>query len=185
MNHRGTQQLETERLILRRFTAADAPAMFRNWANDPEVTEYLIWPAYTSEKEAEDYLRTVEEQYRRIDFYEWAIVLKKIGEPIGSIGIVNTWECVSAMEVGYCIGQKWWRQGLVPEALNAVGEFLFREVEINRLEAKHDVQNPASGTVMKKCGMVCEGTLRQSARYNRGICDVCWYSILRDEFLPG
>jgi len=40
MNHRGTQKLETERLILRRLTEADAEAMFRNWASDPEVTRY-------------------------------------------------------------------------------------------------------------------------------------------------
>ena len=46
MNHRGTQKLETERLILRRLTEADAEAMFRNWASDPEVTRFLTWPTH-------------------------------------------------------------------------------------------------------------------------------------------
>ena len=41
--HTGTQTLETPRLVLRRFTAADAEAMFANWANDPAVTEHLTW----------------------------------------------------------------------------------------------------------------------------------------------
>ena len=46
MNHKGTIQLETERLILRRFTIDDAPAMFKNWASDPEVTRFMTWPTH-------------------------------------------------------------------------------------------------------------------------------------------
>ena len=46
MNHKGTIQLETERLILRRFTIDDASAMFNNWASDPEVTKFMTWPTH-------------------------------------------------------------------------------------------------------------------------------------------
>ena len=42
MQHCGTQTIETERLILRRFRPEDADAMYRNWASDPEVTKYLM-----------------------------------------------------------------------------------------------------------------------------------------------
>ena len=49
LNHKGTKTIETERLILRQFTMADAPAMYRNWASDPEVTEFLTWPTHASE----------------------------------------------------------------------------------------------------------------------------------------
>lgn len=48
MTHKGTVMLETERLILRRFVAEDAEAMFRNWVNDPEVTRYLTWQPHGS-----------------------------------------------------------------------------------------------------------------------------------------
>jgi len=47
MNHKGTVTLETERLILRRFTIEDASSMFKNWASEDEVTEYLTWPTHT------------------------------------------------------------------------------------------------------------------------------------------
>ena len=40
LNHKGTKTIETDRLILRQFTMEDAPAMFRNWANDDEVTKH-------------------------------------------------------------------------------------------------------------------------------------------------
>lgn len=183
MKHIGTRNIETERLILRRFTVEDSPAMFRNWASDPHVTEYLIWPAYTEERGVAEYLQSVTAQYKNPAFYEWAIVLKSSNEPIGSIGCVHLREETTAMELGYCLGLQWWRRGLVPEALRAVIQFLFTNTDVNRIEAKHDVRNPASGTVMKKCGMQYEGTLRQAARYNQGLCDAALYSILREEFL--
>jgi len=47
MKHCGTVTLETERLILRRFTVDDAQTMYNNWACDPEVTRYLMWPTHT------------------------------------------------------------------------------------------------------------------------------------------
>lgn len=183
MNHIGTVKIETERLLLRPFTVEDAPAMFRNWAGDPKVTEHLIWPAYSKIDDVESYLKSVVSQYGNPTFYEWAIVHKEIGEPIGSIGNVHLHEEISAMELGYCIGQPWWRRGIVPEAFKAVMQYLFEQVGVNRIEAKHDVRNPASGAVMKKCGMMHEGTLRQAARYTCGICDVALYSILKEEFL--
>lgn len=48
MQHLGTAVLETARLVLRPFVTADAEAMFRNWAGDPEVTRFLTWPTHPS-----------------------------------------------------------------------------------------------------------------------------------------
>ena len=48
MNKTGTQRLETQRLILRRFEIEDADDMYNNWASDPEVTRYLTWPVHSS-----------------------------------------------------------------------------------------------------------------------------------------
>ena len=47
MNHKGTATLETERLILRRFSIDDASCMFKNWASSDEVTKYLTWPTHS------------------------------------------------------------------------------------------------------------------------------------------
>ena len=48
MNHCGTKQIETKRLILRRFRSDDSIAMYENWASDPEVTKFLTWPTHTT-----------------------------------------------------------------------------------------------------------------------------------------
>ena len=46
LQHKGTQTIETSRLILRQARMEDAEVMFRNWANDAEVTKYLTWPPH-------------------------------------------------------------------------------------------------------------------------------------------
>ena len=79
MKHLGTQTLETERLILRRFTPEDAEAMFRNWASDSEVTKYLTWPAHASVDVSRDVLNSWIENYAKPDYYNWTIVLKECG----------------------------------------------------------------------------------------------------------
>ena len=59
---------------------------------------------------------------------------------------------------------------------------MFEIVGVNRIQARHDVNNPNSGGVMRKCGMVYEGTMRQSDRNNQGVCDSCIYGILRSDY---
>jgi Acetyltransferases, including N-acetylases of ribosomal proteins len=182
MKHCGTKRLETNRLILRRFVKEDAVAMYKNWASDNEVTKYLTWPTHSSleisQCVTEDWLHS----YSNQNYYQWAIVLKDNGdEPIGCISVVNMNEKVSAAHIGYCIGRSWWHQGITSEALKAVMDFLFDVVEVNRIEARHDPRNPNSGKVMKKCGMKYEGTLRSSDWNNQGICDACYYGLLKSE----
>lgn len=182
MQHCGTQTIETERLILRRFRTEDADAMYNNWASDPEVTKYLMWPAHNSPAVSRAVTESWVQAYEKTDHYQWAITVKENGEePIGDIAVVDKNERAESMHIGYCIGRTWWHQGIVSEALQAVINYLFDTVGANRIEARHDPRNPHSGGVMQKCGMQYEGTLRQSDYNNQGICDAAYYSILRSE----
>lgn len=182
MEHRGTQRIETPRLVLRMAQIADAEPMFRNWASDPEVTKFLTWPTYQSVDSAYTILDIWTKEYEKPDFYQWMIELKGIGEPIGSISVTEYRNDIAAAEIGYCIGQPWWRKGIMTEALGAVIDFLFKEVGMNRIEARHDINNPHSGCVMKKCGMEYEGIARAAGRNNQGICDIAQYAILRKDW---
>ena len=182
MDHKGTQRIETERLILRRFVMDDASAMFKNWASDSEVTKYLTWPTHKSVEGSKWITDLWIKDYEKPDYYQWAIELKELGEVIGSISIVHTDENVNAVEVGYCIGRNWWHKGITSEAFKAVIKFMFDEVGADRVSARHDPNNPNSGRVMKKCGLTYEGTLRKADRNNQGIVDVSVYGILRDEY---
>ena len=180
LTHKGTQTIETPRLILRKARMEDVEPMFRNWANDAEVTKFLTWPAHGSIEVSERVLASWVDCYQKDDYYQWMIVLKETGEPIGSI-MANTVGRAQSAHIGYCIGKAWWHQGIMTETLKAVMDFLFDEVGYHRVEAMHDPNNPNSGAVMRKCGMQYEGTLRMADRNNQGICDVCYYSLLAEE----
>ena len=182
MRHQGTQPLQTRRLILRRFTQDDAPAMYANWASDPVVTEFMTWPPHASVDVSRQVLDMWVGSYAKPDSYQWAIELKSLGEPIGSLGVVRLNENIDECELGWCIGSCWWGQGIMPEAASAVVRYLFEEVGANRIAARHAVENEKSGRVMQKIGMVKEGVLRQSDRSNRGISDCVQYSILASEY---
>lgn len=177
----GTKLIETDRLILRKFKLSDANDMFNNWANDERVTKYLSWKAHENSNVTEELIRMWISDYSN-NTYNWAIELKEINQVIGSISVVNLDELNKTCEIGYCIGSKYWNKGIVTEAFKAVIDYLFKETEINRICAKHDIENIGSGKVMKKCNMKYEGTLREVQYRNNRFCSLSIYSILRNEF---
>lgn len=182
MKNCGTQRIETDRLILRRYKIEDADAMYKNWASDSEVTKFLTWQPHPSVDVSRSIIEDWLKKYSDEKYYQWAIVLKDNGnEPIGGISVVHMNEDISMVHIGYCLGRAWWRRGIMSEALKAVTDFMFDTVEVNRVESRHDPRNPNSGKVMQKCGMKYEGTLRSADRNNQGICDACYYALLRSE----
>lgn len=183
MQHKGTQTIRTKRLTLRPFTLEDAPAAFRNWCSDPEVTRFLRWHAHATEVVTSMVLADWITSYQRPDFYQWAIVPDEAGEPVGTISVVGQEELSAKMHIGYCIGRPWQNKGYTTEALSAVVDFLFSQVEAGRIESQHDPENPASGRVMTKCGLMPEAVLRKADWSNRGIVDACMHAILREEWL--
>lgn len=176
MNHIGTQYIETDRLILRRFQLSDAPAMFANWASDDEVTKYLTWPTHADMSVTEGILGQWVPQYEKDDYYNWAIVLKEHGpQPIGNINVAHWSEDREAPEIGYCMGRRWWHQGIMTEALGAVLGFLFDRVGVEQIVALHDTNNPHSGGVMRKCGMAFDGVQEKAGKNNQGVVDMARY----------
>ncbi len=183
MKNLGTVQIETSRLILRRFTLDDAKQMYDNYASDEKVTKYMTWQPHADIGVTKSLLREWVDAYEKDDYYNWAIVLKDKEELIGSIGATQVFGKIDAVSVGYCLASKYWHKGYTSEALAAIIEFLFDKVRVNRIEATHDVNNPNSGGVMRKCGMTKEGVLRKRGYNNTGICDVCIHSILASEYV--
>lgn len=182
MNHLGTVTIETERLILRKFTEDDALAVFNNWTNDTNVTAFLRWPTHEDIETTKKVLAGWISAYKQEKFYQWAIVLKDINEPIGTISVVEQNEKLGIVHIGYCIGSRWWMQGITSEAFSSIIAFLFEEVGVNRIESQHDPNNPNSGKVMVKCGLKYEGTLRQADFSNQGVVDAAMYSLLLSEY---
>ena len=176
--------IETARLRLRPLTMRDDRDMFR-YASDPEVSRHVLWEAHASPRETRSVLRAAIRQYRAGDPSSFAIERLSDHRMIGTIGFM--WiNCEHrSAEVGYSLSRDCWNQGYATEALRAVLRFGFNTLRLNRIEAQHELDNPASGRVMEKCGMRCEGTLRQRV-FNKGrFSDVRLYAILRGDGVPG
>ena len=180
---KGTVPLETERLILRRFTPEDAVQMYRNWASDPAVTRFVTWDVHASADDTRALLQMWTAEYEKNDYHNWCIVEKESGEAIGNITVPALRAKHRAAEIGYCLSSSRWNRGYTTEALEAVLRFLFEECGFHRVSARHDARNPASGRVMQKCGMRYEGTNRDAWLHREGVFDdlVC-YAILEDEW---
>ena len=181
LDHQGTKKIETQRLLLRKYCESDAADIFKNYASDEEVTRFLPWEPYEN---VEDVKLFISSQLANdsIRAYNW--VISYGGEVTGSISVTSLNEQNESCEIGYCLGRAFWNQGILSEALAAVVAFLFGEVSFHRVMAKHDVENPASGRVMQKCGMVYEGRLREHYRRRDGsFADAQVYGLLKQEAL--
>ena len=184
MKKTGTQRLDTCRLILRPFTETDTEDVFNNWASDPQVTQYLTWPAHPNADVTRKVVADWVSGYADGGNFNWAIEWKETGRVIGGISVVRLEEATDEAEIGYCLGRAFWGRGIMPEALRAVMDYLFDTAEINRISAGHDVNNTKSGRVMEKAGMKKEGIRRQGGRNQQGICDMACYSMLRSDRTP-
>ena len=123
-------------------------------------------------------------QYRKGQPGSFAITLKDSGRMIGTIGFMWINLDYRSGEVGYSLSRAYWNQGIMTEALRAVLAFGFDTLQLNRIEAQHETDNPASGRVMLHAGMQYEGTLRQRLKNKGRYVDVALYAILRADPRP-
>ena len=180
LNHLGTINLETERLILRRLTINDAADAFNNWMSEPVIM--WAWGVHKSVEQSKEKITELIECYQNLDNYEWGIELKENNEIIGSICAINNNEKVKSCSIGYQISKRYRNKGYMTEALSCILKFLINEVGYNRIGGGHFVDNPASGRVMEKAGMKYEGTRRQdSINMNGELVDSKIYSIIKDD----
>ena len=144
----NTPTLETERLILRRFSEADAEALF-SLLRAEEVNTFLpMFPLKTIEEAKaflhEQYLET----YQRPTGNRYAICLRSDNIPVGFIKV----EADDSFDFGYALKKELWNQGIVTEAGKAVLARL-KACHVPYVTATHDIHNPGSGRVMQKLGM--------------------------------
>ena len=173
--------IETERLLLRKITLNDASDMFE-YASNPEVSEYTMWSTHVSLEDTKYFLKSLTKMYKRRELVDWGIVHKAEKKFIGTCGFVEWSMTHSRAEIGYALSARYWSEGYMSEAVNAIIEFGFREMLLNRVMGRCEVNNIASARVMEKVGMQLEGILRQQLFVKGKYWDLKIYSILREEF---
>ena len=172
--------LETDRLVLRQLSVRDKNDMFE-YAHKPEITEYLLWYEHESVAFTAKYLKYLQSQYRRGEYFDWALVNKAQNKMIGTCGFVSFDTSNNSAEIGYVISDAYWGRGYATEAVRRVIEYGFEELGLNRIVARHIVGNDRSGRVMQKCGMQFEGIQRRAMYIKEKYRDIAQYAVLRTD----
>jgi ribosomal-protein-alanine N-acetyltransferase len=173
--------LDTERLVLRPFTAADAPAV-HGIVSDREIaaTTLSIPHPYPPELAAE-WVASHPRRWAEGAVAVFAATLREGGELVAAVGL-HLDEPHRRGELGYWVARPHWGRGYATEASRALMAFGFGRLELHRVVAQHFSHNPPSGAVMRKLGMRHEGCLRHHIRKWGEFVDVEFYGILADEF---
>lgn len=173
--------LETERLLMRRLEMTDAERV-QQLASDRDIAKMVTpMPHPYMLQDAKSWILLTHSEIETKTAFAFGIILKSENALIGSIEVGNEMRNRRG-ELGYWVGKPYWGQGYVTEAVRRVVKFGFETLGLNRIFATHFVQNPASGRVMQKIGMSYEGTMRGHVLKWGESTDLCFYSILREEY---
>lgn len=161
--------LESDRIILRKLTEADAEDLFA-YASKEEVTKYVFWERHRSITDSEEFIAYALNQYKKSDIAPWGIEWKENGKFIGTIDFVSWQPHHKTAEIGYVIAGK------------LLLKFGFEQMDLVRIQARCFVHNHASARVMEKLGMRFEGILRKELFVKGTHQDTKLYSILKEEW---
>ncbi len=148
--------LETERLILRVWTLADAPQLFEI-CGDAEVMKYLgTGKPYETIEQANEFLRWATDYQKASNFCRWAVLLKENQEIVGSCGFACP-HGTTEIELGYLLARRFWGKGLATEAVGASLKYGFENLDFREIIAMTDLENVASQKVLEKIGFTQRG----------------------------
>lgn len=174
-------RLGSERLVLRAFAQKDAPEV-RRLAGEWEVARTLLSVPYPYDVGmAEEWISGHRPEFERGEGVNFALVLREKDALCGACGLIINPRDANA-ELGYWIGKPYWGRGYATEAARRVVRYAFEDLWLHRVYAAHFGRNPASGRVLEKVGMTCEGTRREHHRKWGGYEDRVEYGLLAREW---
>lgn len=182
LNHSGTQTIETERLILRKFAFTDADDMLMYWISDPLVQFLYGEPIYVNHQELAEPLGKYISSYEKMDYYRWAVILKETNKCIGQVAFFLVDSKNHFGEIEYCIGRNFQKKGFATETTKAVMKYGFETINFHKIQICHREGNTASQKVIQKCGLKYEGMLRDFFYRDDQYFGRLYYSTLKEEW---
>ena len=173
--------LATNRLILSQLTSVDIPKIIEYAGNRKIAEMTLNIPHPYEEEDAIFWLNRAHEGLKNKTEYSFAVRLKGSEAFIGGIGLMVN-ERFNLAEFGYWIAEPFWNKGYATEATRALLEFGFEELKLNKIHAAHLIENPASGKVMIKNGMIKEGEFKDHVRKDDVYKSLIQYRLTLSEF---
>lgn len=171
-------RLETEQLILRELNLDDAEGVFQNFS-DEEVTKYLMEP-FTSLEQAQRIIQAFLDEYKQGTGATWAIMLRKSSEYVGTCSL----ELKPGFrgELGFDLAKACWGQGYMAEALQAIIQFAFGELNLSKVEAHTLLLNSRAIHLLKGLNFRVDGIRRESTLCGGELKDEVFFSLQRREW---
>lgn len=182
MKYAPFRTLITPRLTLRKLSLSDAPLFYARLGGSEAVTKHMLWVPHRELSESEESIRKALARYDAGKFYRWAITETGAEGIIGIIDLLRFDEEAGTCSFAYMLSEEFWGRGYGTEALKAVLDFAFRDMEMAAAEADHFAENPASGAVMRKAGMRYTHTVPGLYEKNGIRHDALRYRITREEW---
>lgn len=174
------ENLETERLLLRKLSMDDLYDYYERIGSDGEVSRYMLWEPHQDIGET---LETFEKSLAAYDeghYYRWVAQRKEDGELLGTMSLVRVSEADSSCSFAYMFAKEFWGQGYATEAMTAVVRFAMEKLEIEKITADHFAGNVASGKVMRKLGMTYTGTVKDKYEKHGHKVDAECYELVKE-----
>lgn len=172
--------LQTERLDLVAINDSHAPGIFKLFG-DERVTKYYNIVTLTEQKETQKIIDWFQTRFAEKAGIRWGISLRGSDDIIGTIGF-NNYTKQHRANIGYDLQFEHWGQGYAAEALAAVINYGFTQLDINRIEAEVMQGNTASEKLLEKMDFKKEGILRGWMKWNDKHYDMTMFSLLRAEY---
>lgn len=173
------QNLETERLLLRRVVDEDVNEIFA-LRSDPEVMKYIPRPLVKTKEDALAHVAMIDEKIEINEGINWAITLKGNPKLIGIIGHYRIKPEHFRAEIGYMLLPEYQGKGIISEAIKTVVKYGFEVMQLHSIEAIIDPKNFASEKVLQKNGFVKEAHLKENEFYEGRFLDTVIYSSLKE-----
>lgn len=156
----GFPVLQTDRLQLREIKPADQMQVYLALSNSAVIRYYGVeYHSYLATGEQMDWYRDL---YKNKTGMWWAITLTGFNELIGACGFYNRQPSHRKAELGYWLLPKYWRQGLMQEALQSIILYGQQTLNLHRIEAYVETENEASSQLLRRLGFQHEGTLEDT-----------------------
>lgn len=181
INFHPFKNLETPRLLLRRLNPDDVNEVLELRGN-PETMKFIPRPLATTKEDAMVHINMIEDKIVNNEGINWAITLKGNPKMLGIIGHYRINAENHRCEVGYMILPEYQGKGIVSEAVDAVLEYGFNDLQMHSIEAIIDPENRASERVLQKNGFVKEAHIVENELYEGKFWDTVIYSILKRNF---
>lgn len=174
--------LETERLVLRKLKKSDYSDLYE-YCSDPISCRFSDWEIHSDENVTKQFIKGQLSLERRGEYFIWCIELKESSKVIGTVSITDIDRHFKVAELGYGIQKKYWGNGYATEAVEALVDYMFCTVGVQRLCARIVTSNLTSVRLATRLNMECDGLLRKGVYLKDKAHDVYVYSITDTDYV--